>query len=283
VTAHCLVRCCLPANHNPLGSVVISEQEILDKSKADGLLKLVASLQIFWLLVSVITRKAMNLPISLLEVCTVAFAVLAVATYLANWTKPKDVDVPITLPNYDTDKECSWHSMCGESFFARILEPAKQHHPKLYRPRISNDMMRLQAQGTQHLSLTYVLALSTLCFGGIHCAAWQSYFPTQVERILWQVASVLSATLPMTNLFVVTASNVLLKKKGHDAVTAILSLMKSIAEKPDEFVRSPDQYGDLRIVRLAWIDDYLCTDANFEDGVSHAPCILLSLQIMPGR
>ncbi|ORY10060.1 hypothetical protein BCR34DRAFT_444635, partial [Clohesyomyces aquaticus] len=69
----------------------VDEADIKDRSKADWLAKSVAIAQIDWLVVSVLARKALSLTISPLEVCTVAFAILATATWLANWYKPKDI------------------------------------------------------------------------------------------------------------------------------------------------------------------------------------------------
>lgn len=95
LTAHALNHC-LHEGHNPLyHDFRLSEQEILDKSKADAFAKLVATLQISHLVISVLTRLAHRLPICQLEVCTVAFAVFGAATYAANWAKPKDVEVPV--------------------------------------------------------------------------------------------------------------------------------------------------------------------------------------------
>jgi hypothetical protein len=90
LTAHQIVNYCFPGGHDLLGEDFhISEQEILDKSKTDWLVKALATVQIFWLLASVITRLVLDLLISQLEVCTAAFATLAVFTYAANWIKPK--------------------------------------------------------------------------------------------------------------------------------------------------------------------------------------------------
>lgn len=35
--------------------------------------------------------------------------------------------------------------------------------------------------------------IAGIVFGSIHCAAWNADFPTSAERVLWQVASVMTA------------------------------------------------------------------------------------------
>jgi len=219
VTAHALAKCYVPNKHSLPDDFRLTQGEIMDKSKADNLLKTIAALQILWLIVSVITRKVYRLPISLLEVCTVAFAALAVATYVANLAKPKDVDVPVILnnKNWNHNDDDGFSGLWGDSFFARSVNPTEQHGPSVWKPRIKNDMLRLQAHGTQHLTLMYALALSTMCFGAIHCAAWQNYFPSQIERRLWQVASVVSSTLPLTNLLALFTSNIIMGRKAHES------------------------------------------------------------------
>jgi hypothetical protein len=86
LTAHHLLNICLPYEHNPLDeSFQISGQEILDKSKADWLIKALATFQIFCLLASVIARMVRDFPVSQLEICPAAFSALAIFTYAANW------------------------------------------------------------------------------------------------------------------------------------------------------------------------------------------------------
>lgn len=238
VTAHALVKCCVPNGHSPFDDESLTKEEIFDKSKVDTLFKTVATLQILWLVVSVIIRKMHDLPISLLEVCTVAFATIAIATYAANWAKPKDVEVPIELPQSvaPTKGDCMLGALHGESFFKRTLRPSQPRLSKLNHRaatswRITNDMFRPQAQSAQYSTLTYALALSTMCFGGIHCAAWQNYFPSRTERTLWQVASVLSSTLPIANLLVVTVLFQMLGKKANEAVSTTEFIMKSLIDR----------------------------------------------------
>ena len=260
VTAHALVKFCVSNIQNLLAETLLdgtcpTQEEILDKSKADNLLKAVAALQILWLIMSVITRKMYGLPISLLEVCTVAFATLSVATYVANLEKPKDVDVPSLLhENYARIGNENILESCGESFFAQTVVSTGQSGPTSWRPRLRNDMLRLQAHGMQHLTLTYALAVSTVCFGAIHCAAWQNHFPSQVERRLWQIASVLSSTLPLTNLLAFFTSNVIMGRKAHKAITTIKSLMDSPVEASSEPTPEPDQHTNLTRVKFWWKD-----------------------------
>lgn len=62
--------------------------------------------------------------------------------------------------------------------------------------------------------MTVALAISTVVFGGLHCIAWKFGFPTKAELMIWMIASVLSATLPLFGLLV----NILILRlidRGH--------------------------------------------------------------------
>ncbi|KAE9377341.1 hypothetical protein N431DRAFT_463116 [Stipitochalara longipes BDJ] len=171
--------------------------EIEDKGKADVLVKLLAVSQITWLVLSVIVRGSTHLPVSQLEIITVAFSAIAVATYLCNLWKPKDVDVPIKLSfpkealeahpgpfwpssNYigRPEKETKWDSA---SFFDYFLRPSgERRETTTYQDRnarVFNDTCRIQRAKIPMISR--VIAASTFIFGGLHCIAWSFDFPSK--------------------------------------------------------------------------------------------------------
>lgn len=73
------------------------DDSIRDKSKADYLAKALVFLQVFFLLVQTIARKAQALPFSLLEIHTLVHAVCAVGMYLAWLGKPLDIKDPTDI------------------------------------------------------------------------------------------------------------------------------------------------------------------------------------------
>lgn len=81
-------------------------RDIQDRAKADSFAKGFTLLQAFWVTCNVIARRAYNMPITALEIATVAYISCAAATYIIWWNKPKDMVTPITiyLP-YDRDSE----------------------------------------------------------------------------------------------------------------------------------------------------------------------------------
>ncbi|KAF2994266.1 hypothetical protein E8E13_002274 [Curvularia kusanoi] len=180
------------STEHPLKYLVLSKQDIEDKSKADWLLKGLAVLQISWLVLSVLVRGVKRLPVSQLEIATLAFAVFAVATYAANTWKPKDVAYPIKLdrffPGSGEDKR-------GAAIASRLTHP---------RETINNDRVRRRndyvwMEGDFPLMYT-LMAISALAFGGLHCLAWNFEFPSFTDQMLWRLAAVVSALLPALQL-----------------------------------------------------------------------------------
>ncbi|KAF1355437.1 hypothetical protein BDV97DRAFT_267449, partial [Delphinella strobiligena] len=66
--------------------------DIMDKSKANGLMKLLAVTQALWFCLQCITRLSQELPIALLEIHVFGYAVCAFLIYVLWWDKPFDVE-----------------------------------------------------------------------------------------------------------------------------------------------------------------------------------------------
>jgi hypothetical protein len=72
----------------------ISLGYIKDKSKADSLAKALVVTQAGWLILQCIERTANKLPLTALELNTLAHAVCALFTYALWWNKPLDIEDP---------------------------------------------------------------------------------------------------------------------------------------------------------------------------------------------
>ena len=71
--------------------------EIRDRSKANGLAKALLIWQMLWFCLSCANRLAQDLPLCLLEVSTIAHALVTLLTSLVWWSKPKDVQRPTVI------------------------------------------------------------------------------------------------------------------------------------------------------------------------------------------
>lgn len=75
----------------------ISKEDILDKSKSDNLSKVISVAQALWMLAQIVGRLIAHLPITLLEVNTLAHIMCAMIIYILWWDKPKLINEPTKL------------------------------------------------------------------------------------------------------------------------------------------------------------------------------------------
>ena len=97
----------------------LSEENIRDKSNADGTAKLLAVGQVSWFVAQSIMRRAHSLPLSQLETMTLSYIPLIAITYFFWWVKPKDVLTPsvIDLPSMPSGQETTFESMAVSNAF----------------------------------------------------------------------------------------------------------------------------------------------------------------------
>jgi hypothetical protein len=242
ITAQGLLKCCLPQGVNPLRTVRLSQMEISDKAKADAFVKIIAIAQSSWLVVSISTRVGRRLPVSQLEVCTVAFAVISFATYIVNWSKPKDIDVPVFIRRDDENEERSANrghfDHHGTNVTHRASKPLSVTYDMRW-PRVANDELRPQEPDGQFFVLNGALSTSTVVFGAIHCVAWLTEFPTRTERIIWEVASAISTVNPVFAIFVMTLTRLAVSSKVRTYEKLLLAQVRSSKPLSADWTRVP--------------------------------------------
>lgn len=174
----------------------VSKDEIEDKSNSDALVKFIAVAQVTWQIIQLIMRWVKGLPSSQIEVATVGFSLCAFIMYLAYWSKPQDVATPYTVQakRYPTKDEILQLAQKGPSldgFYTNINYTIPEHAIHLDLTATEEKQLDGGIIGWSGVTLGGVL------FGLMHCTAWNFYFPTPVERLLWRIASVITAALPI--------------------------------------------------------------------------------------
>ena len=176
----------------------ITRKEIWDKSKADRLAKVIASLQAGWLVIQVTGRGMQRLPITLLELSTVALITCAGATMFFWFYKPLDVQTPTFLESKrriaDILKEAGEAAkepfqdtpldfVEGQLYTSSQMPLSKywgvQERPL---PRIPND----RDSRLHNLHTVLIVAVPTASFSLLHLAGWNFEFPTRAEQLLWR-------------------------------------------------------------------------------------------------
>lgn len=106
----------------------ITQGEIEDKSKGDALAKALVLLQVTWFILQFLARVVAHLPITELEVVTMAFAILNLMVYFCWWNKPLNVQYPIRVRSsivlYDPSSKWTTSGRSGiRRFFDRVQAP----------------------------------------------------------------------------------------------------------------------------------------------------------------
>jgi hypothetical protein len=158
-----------------------SKMELMDRSKGDWISKSITSIQVIWFVSQLVGRAAQRLPVTTLELFTCAIVVCTAATYVAWWHKPLDVQRPVVL-----DSEVS----------ATFLTEHQIHRLEAY-PSLLDSQEPLNVSSLVFLStIAYYLSI-TFAFAACHLIGWNFSFPTWSEQLLWRVASVMCAGMPI--------------------------------------------------------------------------------------
>lgn len=172
----------------------------MDKSKGDTFVKIITSFQVSWFILQVVYRAVRGLSVSQLEITVTAFGVCAIITYILLLPKPKHVQIPIVLQQFED------HIPIENREFAVLRKRRLQGYVRaMFTPgadivtevevmgsHIPNDAA---VPGAEILFLHFGVSIGGVIFGAIHIAAWNLSFPTSIEQTLWRTASIMATTL----------------------------------------------------------------------------------------
>ncbi len=110
------------SGYNVYRPLNISNKDLQDKSKANGLAKAVVCLQASWFCVQCLVRVGQALPITLLEIDTFAHSICALLMYILWWDKPLDVEQPTYLPVQGLDAVSMWGRIERYNYTTSFIE-----------------------------------------------------------------------------------------------------------------------------------------------------------------
>ena len=175
----------------------ITREEIWDKSKADFFANLIAFLQVAWFLVQLAARGIQKLPVTLLELGTLALLTCAGSSFFFWFYKPLDVSTPIQLDIDNTiatvlreAKEAAKEPWLDTPL--DFIEPLAYTSTKLPGNKIRSTAGPLKRIPNDRDSWLHdfrtliIVAIPTAAFSLFHLIAWNFHFPTPVEREIWR-------------------------------------------------------------------------------------------------
>lgn len=195
----------------------IPEKAVIeDKGKADSLVKTVALIQALWLMAQCIARAIQHLPITTIEIATLAYIPCAMLISVFWWSKPMDVNEPIPLRIQPEPVELRgmFDDNRGKHDQANPVSVATYSYQKYPLASVSATAV---LSVLDHINIWGLLTVFfCLLFGGLHCLAWNFHFPTPIERLLWRICSIIiSASIPASWLTSTLVSFVLKRLFPH--------------------------------------------------------------------
>ncbi|KAJ7879326.1 hypothetical protein B0H13DRAFT_2667945 [Mycena leptocephala] len=172
-------------------------EDIQDKSKGDVLSKGVALIQGLWFMAQCLARVHQRIPLTELEVATLAFQFLTIFVWLLWWNKPLDVQQPILVGvgNEVVTGTPPRHEGLLEVVMALFLGAFPDFDPESSTSTPSFWSTHGTNKQDTHLISIAIQTLVGTVFGAIHCAAWNATFPSSIEMWLWRSCSVAVAVL----------------------------------------------------------------------------------------
>lgn len=197
-------------DYAPYSAFALAEEDIEDKNKVDGALRVITVFQILWYFVGVIARAFQGLAISILELATMGFIVETLGTYFFWYYKPMDIGRAFIIkPTTTIDKilieagdqarnpykktpldfaareDWSWtlywtywmgvlRILTGINF-APTMRPVDKISDDYY-PALNTFSM-------------FVLFFFQTGYASVHISGWNFHFPTPIEKKLWHMAT----------------------------------------------------------------------------------------------
>ena len=193
-------------------SIIPTEAEIQDKGKSDWLAKSLVLLQTSWFVMQCIARGIEHLPVTHLEIVTLAYAAINFVIYIFWWNKPLNVSRPVRVfrksePNetqrpinepVSEARELTWEAI-GKGLVTIIGFIIGFQDDDVNMSR-EDRVPRFWANttGGEEIAIADFMVLGVgVCFGAIHCIAWHFSFPTHTELLMWQLSSVAITAVPV--------------------------------------------------------------------------------------
>lgn len=198
----------------PPQALLTSPEIIKDRSHSDSVAKFIIVLQCIWFLVNCIGRGAHYLPLSLLEVATLAYIVFTLGAYALWWEKPQGVqETTVFTPQLEDSQWKALAALNSTNVMMQYFQGAEAKTDK-WLPGLS---------GWEHWhediyydrykrSVWLVFCLACWSSAGLHCIAWNAEFPSVAEQNAWRVFVVLLFVTPLPT---VADSRFFFCSRGH--------------------------------------------------------------------
>jgi hypothetical protein len=183
-----------------------SEAEIKDRGKSDGIGKFIVLFQTAWFIIQCIARGIKHLPLTELEIVTLAYSMMNFFVYIFWWDKPRNVGCPIRIyenlaPNHMSEERDSglWEIVVQVMFYIIGAQDQFTVLPQERRVPIfwSGGVEDSDSGWIASLHAALGPSIVGMAFGAMHCIAWSYEFPSHTELVLWHISCVTMMAVPL--------------------------------------------------------------------------------------
>ena len=191
-----------------------TKEEIKDKGKSDWLAKSLVLLQTSWFVMQCIARAIEHIPVTHLEIITLAYAAMNFVIYIFWWNKPLNVNRPVQVfrksePSATQRQvisratqnlrawELTWEEI-GDVLKIIVIFIAGGQDDDVDLSR-EDRVPRFWADDPSghFIDADFIVLGVGICFGAIHCISWVFSFPTHTELLIWRASCVAITVVPI--------------------------------------------------------------------------------------
>jgi hypothetical protein len=216
-----------------------SQLEKLDRG--GKLVKVLALVQVAYLILQLIGRKVGGLASAQIEIAALAFAACSIITYLLYWNRPQGVEtIHVIKLKTDVSKVLTRLKILGSSgpeylWLTPRTEPT--FYPDLGPVPIPNDATHhiggmhgdFFGENDEIMFLIIGAFIGGTIFGSLHCLAWHFHFPTPGEALGWRICSVATTCIPILSVAPIAAWMNLnpfsIEKRGSEALRILVGMI----------------------------------------------------------
>lgn len=148
-----------------------------------------------------VLRHIEHLPITSLEVMTLAYTVITVAMYAAWWHKPLNISCAVRVPGKAVKKAGTAYS---KSIWVQIFLHVMGYQDESGTLKQEGQVPTFWADcadDDENGKTADMIALAVaMVFGAVHCAAWSYSFPSHMEQHMWRASAISIVAVPVAML-----------------------------------------------------------------------------------
>ncbi|KAF7969707.1 hypothetical protein HWV62_26166 [Athelia sp. TMB] len=168
--------------------------ELSNQSKGDVLSKGVAVIQTVWFVVQCIARLVEDLPLTNLEVMTLAYTVMTVAMYVAWWDKPLNISCATRVQGAPVKGQAS-NENAWQTMFSYVIGDQDNIVDLRYLQRVPT-FWAGEPDVNDFIGADIIALVVAMAFGAVHCIAWSYPFASPAERFMWRASAIAIIVIP---------------------------------------------------------------------------------------